>query len=519
MAAAPSSMAPPDRLFAVMADGSNPLTWGEMAHKRNRIANSLERRLKGDMIAGAVYGKNSGEWGLCFQVCTALGLRFSPINWHLVADEIGFIVDDCDADVVFFDAEFAANVAAMKSKTPKVKMWVCMDGAPGGGAVALQDLVNEAPADAAPPVHSRRGGTVGYTGGTTGKPKGALRDGGKAPLSPEKIAYFLKVWGFQRMMPAPIQLVCAPLYHAVPSVWFTIGLSMGSTFVFMKKFDARQALAAIQRFRINGFYMPPILLKRMLLLPAQEKAAFDLSSVRTIMSGGAACPSSVKQGIVEMFGKVLFELYGASEIGAVAIMDPDHILEKPLSCGKPPAGISVILMDDAKQRITQPRVPGEIFAKGQNIDRYHKQEEKTKEAMSGDYFSVGDVGYFDEDGYLYISDRKIDMVVSGGVNIYPAQVEEVLHQHPDVEDVAVFGITDEEYGERVHAALKLAPGRQLTAKALLDWCSGKIGKFQLPRVTDITFHTEDFPRSDAGKLRKKVLKVQIEASQVPRSRL
>jgi len=190
-------------------------------------------------------------------------------------------------------------------------------------------------------------------------------------------------------------------------------------------------------------------------------------------------------------------------------MPPEEILKRPLSCGKIASGFDVVLLDEQKQRIDKPGVAGEIYAKGFNIDRYHKLEDKTDEARYGDYFSVGDVGYFDEDGFLYISDRKIDMVVSGGVNIYPAQVEEVFHQHPSVEDVAVFGVPDDEYGERVHAALKLVPGGQLTAKELLDWCDGRIGRFQLPREANVSFHSEDFPRSEAGKLRKKALRETI----------
>merc|ERR1712150_69930 len=156
----------------------------------------------------------------------------------------------------------------------------------------------------------------------------------------------------------------------------------------------------------------------------------------------------------------------------------------------------------------EPRVAGEIFAKGFNIDGYHKLEEKTKEAQFEEYFSVGDIGFFDEDGYLYISDRKSDMVVSGGVNIYPAQVEEVLQSHPDLEDVAVFGVPDEEFGERIHAAVKPIAGRAISAKDILQFCEGKIGKFQLPKAADISFHA-DFPRSDAGKLRKKDVRAAV----------
>jgi len=484
-----------------------------MAVQRDRIAHSVAKHLPESMFAGAVYGKNSPEWLLCNQVVASLGLRFSPINWHLVADEIAYIVDDCDADVVFFDKEFAPQVASMRAQTPKVKLWVCMDGSVDG-AVSLEKLLSEAPADAKAPAHSRKGGAVGYTGGTSGRPKGAVRSGGMG--DPQQMMAMLQGWGMLRMMPAPIQLVAAPMYHAMPTAWYGIGCALGTTFVMMNKFDASTALATIKKFNINGFYMPPILLKRLMKAPAEAKANVK-GTVMTIMSSGAACPSSVKQGINDMFGPVLFELYGASELGGVTIMDPENMLKKPLSCGKPAGGMDVILLDDKKQKIEKANVAGEIFAKGFNIDEYHKQEAKTNEAKFGDYMSVGDVGYFDEDGFLYISDRKIDMVVSGGVNIYPAQVEETLQGHPDLEDVAVFGVPDEEFGERVHAALKPYPGRNITAEAVLKWCDGKLGKFQLPKAADISFHSEDFPRSDAGKLRKKNLKAQILAA--PSSKL
>uniref|UniRef100_A0A7S0FXW4 Uncharacterized protein n=1 Tax=Pyrodinium bahamense TaxID=73915 RepID=A0A7S0FXW4_9DINO len=488
-----------------------------MAAKRDRIAYALAKRLSDDVVAGAIYSKNSVEWALCNQVCTVLGLRFSPINWHLVADEIAYIVDDCDANVLFFGVEYAPTLADVRPKTLKVKVWVCMDGT-AEGALALEGLVAEAPETPVLPPHNRKGGMISYTGGTTGKPKGAVREGGIA-MPPDVRMAMLDQWGLLRMMPHPVQLVSGPMYHAMPAAWFAVGLPLGTTFVFMQKFDALGALAAIRRFKVNGFYMPPVLLKRLLQVPEDVKKQYDISSVKTIMSGGAACPTSVKEGIVAMFGPVLYELYGASELGGVAVMGPEHMLKKPLSCGRPAAGMDVILLDDNRQKITQPLVSGEIFAKGLNIDRYHKLDALTQEARFGDYFSVGDIGYFDEDGFLYISDRKIDMVVSGGVNIYPAQVEDVLHKHPDVEDVAVFGLPDSEYGERVHAALRLVDGRQVTAKAVLDWCNGKIGKFQLPREDEISFHTETFPRSEDGKLRKKVLRAQVQARKAPHSRL
>lgn len=504
---------PADRLFAVLADGSDALTWGDMVIKRNRIACALSKHLPDSIIAGAIYSKNSVQWALCHQVCTVMGLRFSPINWHLVGDEVAYIVDNCDADVVFFGKDFVNIVSDVRSRTPKVKAWVCMDGA-AKDAFALDDLVNEAPLDAAPPSHKRSGGMISYTGGTTGKPKGAVRDSAGQADAKDRMK-MLGEWGFMRMMPHPIQLVAAPLYHAMPMAWYSVGVALGCTFVFMPKFDIAVTLAAIDKYKINGFYMPPILLKRLLQTTPEQRSKVNLSSVRTVMSGGAACPFIVKQGISDMFGPVLHEIYGASEMGGVAVMGPENMLKKPLSCGRPAAGFEIIILDENKQKVTKPGVAGDIYAKGMNIQAYHKLDEKTDEAKFGDFFSVGDIGYFDEDGYLYISDRKIDMIVSGGVNIYPAQVETIFQNYPDIEDVAVFGLPDEEYGERVHAAVKLAPGRQATAKKMLEWCEGKIGKFQLPREADISFHSEDFPRTEAGKLRKKVLRQSILDKQSP----
>lgn len=514
-----------DKVFAVMHDGSGGITYGEMASKRDQIAYSLSKRLPHNIVSGAIYSKNSVAWCLSREVCTAMGLRLSPINWyglslsyrsfslyrihrHLVADEISYIVDDCDADVVFFGVDFLGNIPAIQAKASKVKAWVCMD-AIVDGFLSLEELMQEAPEGAKAPPHNRKGGSIGYTGGTTGKPKGAVR-AAAAGADPKRNMATVKEWGLGRMMPQPVQLVAAPLYHAMPTAWLGIGTALGSTFVLMPKFDAEATLAAIQQHRVNGFYMPPILLKRLLQLPASVKSQYDTSSVKTIMSSGAACPASVKEGIFAEFGPVLHELYGASELGAVAVMSPEHMLRKPKSCGKPAYGVTIMVVDEHKKKIEQPGVAGEIYATSEmNIKGYHKQEAKTEESKLGDYFSVGDVGYFDDEGFLYITDRKIDMVVSGGVNIYPAQVEEVLQNHPGLADVAVFGVPDSEYGERVHAALKVVPGGSVTAKSVLAWCDGKIGKFQLPKEADISFHAEDFPRSEAGKLRKKVLREQV----------
>jgi len=512
MAAPPTP--PSDRLFAAKHDDSQRLTWGDMVQYRNRIAHSLSTRLPArDVIAGAIYGKNCPEWLLCHTVCSALGLRFSPINWHLVPDEIAYIVGDCDADIVFFGVEFSAQVLEIKSRT-QTHVWICMNGSLDG-TISLSSLLAETSKSAVPPLHQRLGGMISYTGGTSGRPKGAVRI--NQSMSPEVARAMFEQWGFMRLMPEPVMLVCAPLYHAMPLAWFSFGLVLGATNVIMSKFDSVGALAAIQQFRVNGFYAPPILLKRLMQAPADAKSLYDLSSIRTIMSGGAACPVVVKRGIVDMFGPVLHEVYGATELGGVALMGPDNMLNKPLSCGRPGPGMDVIILSDAKKKIETPRVVGEIFAKGFVVDGYHKLETKTKEAMFGDYFSVGDVGYFDEDGFLYISDRKIDMIISGGANIYPVQVEEIFQAHPDIEDVAVFGVPDDEFGERVHAAVKLRSGRHSTAEDILQFCTGKIGKFQLPKAGEISFHAEDFPRSEAGKLRKKELKAIVLSH--PRSKL
>mmetsp|Transcript_230 Transcript_230/g.521 ORF Transcript_230/g.521 Transcript_230/m.521 type:complete len:538 (+) Transcript_230:61-1674(+) len=522
---------PADRLFAVMHDGSKAITWGQMIEKRDRVAHSILKhlpQLAGGGGSSAIYGKNSVDWLVARQVISVLGLRFSPINWHLVADEIAYIVDDCDADLLFFGHEQLDIVKGFMPQTPKVKLHVAIDGT-CPGFKSFEELYNEAPVGAKPPPIVANQSVIFYTGGTTGKPKGACRTFAPPQFKSMEEAFEMKKtnleeWGADRGLPEPVQLCAAPLYHSLPLGWATMGSTIGSSFVLMKRFDAKQALGAIQRFKVTNMSVPPILLKRFLQVPEEEWKQFDISSIKAMMTGGAACATTIKEGVFKRFGPVLFELYGSSETGGVAIMPPEEMLKRPTSCGKICKAFKVMIVDDNKKQITEPGVAGEIYATGNNISGYHKLEAKTKEACMGEYMTVGDVGYVDKDNFLYISDRMIDMVVSGGVNIYPAQVEEVLNGHPAIEDIAVFGVPDEEYGERVHAAIKFAPGKSAKTEDLLKWADGKIGKFQLPKEGDFSFHSDDFPRSEAGKLRKKALRQTVldskdKKSSPPASRL
>jgi acyl-CoA synthetase (AMP-forming)/AMP-acid ligase II len=250
--------------------------------------------------------------------------------------------------------------------------------------------------------------------------------------------------------------------------------------------------------------MAPTLLKRIVDLPAEVRARYDVSSMRVIVVAGAPCPMRVKEEVVRVFGPVLYEFYGSTELGVNTVLRPEDVLRKPGSCGRAAAGLELAVLD-ADGRPLPAGQPGELFVRRHAgaFDGYYKNPAATRDASRGDWLSVGDVAYLDDDGFVYICDRKRDMVISGGVNIYPAEIEDALHRHPAIADVAVFGVPDDEWGERVHAAIQLRPGATLTADEVRAFARDRIADYKTPR--EVSFH-DDFPRDTAGKLVKRLLR-------------
>ena len=301
-----------------------------------------------------------------------------------------------------------------------------------------------------------------------------------------------------------MHLVAGPLYHSAPGGFAQFTHAFGGTVVVMRRFDPEDALSTIERHRCTSTFMAPTLIKRIVDLPGRVRARYDVSSMRALVVAAAPCPMRVKEEALAYFGPVLWEFYGSTELSINTILRPEDMLRKPGSCGRAAPGVELaILADDG--RPVAPGTPGELHVRRFPgiFDGYYKDAEATREAQRGEWATVGDVAWMDDEGFVYICDRKRDVIISGGVNIYPAEIEDVLHRHPSIDDVAVFGVPDADWGERVHAAVQPRPGAVVTAEEVLGFARLHMADYKIPR--EISFH-EEFPRDLAGKLLKRVLR-------------
>jgi acyl-CoA synthetase (AMP-forming)/AMP-acid ligase II len=341
------------------------------------------------------------------------------------------------------------------------------------------------------------GGSMTYTAGTTGKPKGALR----RAVDPAAVLPTLQALDLAR---EHVHLAAGPLYHSAPGAFAAYTLILGGGVVVLPKFDPEAALAAIDRHRCTSTFMAPTLLKRIVELPAEVRARYDVSSMQVIVVAAAPCPMRVKEEVLGQFGPVLYEFYGSTELGVNTILRPEDVLRKPGSCGRAAPGLELAVLDDDGRTLPAGQ-PGELFVRRHPamFEEYYKKPEATRDTQRGDWASVGDVAWMDEDGFVYICDRKRDMIISGGANIYPAEIEDVLHRHPAVADVAVFGVPDDDWGERVHAAVELRPDAAAGAEEIIAFARDHLAGYKAPR--EVSFH-QALPRDTAGKLVKRVLR-------------
>jgi long-chain acyl-CoA synthetase len=336
-----------------------------------------------------------------------------------------------------------------------------------------------------------------YTAGTTGNPKGAYRSRGTEPAVIERYVRWFE------LRPDDVHLAAGPLYHSAPGAFASFQAILGATVVVMPRFDAEEALRLVERHRCTTTFMAPTLLQRITALPAAVRARYDVSSMRVIIVAAAPCPFEVKRSVMELFGEVLYEFYGSSELGVNTLMLPEEQLVKPGSCGRVVEGVEVEVLDDDGRELPRGQ-PGELWIRSpQEITEYWRNEEATAASRRDGYFTVGDVGYLDDDGYLYIVDRKRDMVISGGVNVCTTEVENVIHGHPEVWDVAVIGIPSDEWGETVHAIVQPRPGAELDGETLLAWVAERLADYKKPRSLELR---AELPRDDAGKIRKRDLR-------------
>ncbi|MEO8144586.1 MAG: AMP-binding protein [Betaproteobacteria bacterium] len=421
-----------------------------------------------------------------------LGAYTCPVNWHFRADEAGWILRDSSARVLVIESDLLAQVK---------------DGIPPGVTV-VQAGARQWRAWLAS--HARHAGperaarySMPYTSGTTGRPKGIRR---LAPPDAERAARVLaesikRVYGLQ---PGARALLSAPVYHSAPNMYATQAILLGATLFLESRFDAERTLQLIERERITHAYLVPTMFSRMLKLPDAVKRRHDLSSMQFVLSMGSTCAPEVKRAMIEWWGPVIHESYAASELGIVTFITAAEALERPGSAGRPIEGTLLKILD-AEGRELPPRATGLIYARNPTYTdfTYVNNEEARRELERDGLWTLGDMGWLDEDGYLYLSDRAVDMVISGGVNIYPAEIESALIGMPGVADCAVFGIPDPEFGESLAAAVQSQAGVALTQEAVQSWLKERIAGYKVPRL--IVFH-DTLPREDSGKIFKRRLR-------------
>jgi acyl-CoA synthetase (AMP-forming)/AMP-acid ligase II len=492
-----------------LIEGERVWSWAELIARRNRLGHALlglGLRPGGNVI---VYAENSLEHYLAGAGARAAGLIPAPMNHRLVADEVTYILDHSDAVAVLVSDRFLPMVETVRERANKVERWILLGAERRPWATHLDDLLAAGRPDPVElPAGEAFGASIIYTGGTTGKPKGALRRG----INPQDLMDTLRA--LDLLDPNHVHLVAGPMYHSAPGGLAFYTHVVGGSVVIMPKFDAEQALALIARHRCTSTFMAPTLLKRIVDLPAAVRARHNVSSMRAIIMAAAPCPMSVKEGVVAHFGPALYEFYGSSELGVNTVLRPEDVLRKPGSCGRAAPGKEIALLDDDGRPVPVGE-PGELYVRRFPgiLDEYYRDPGATEKIRRGDWYTVGDVAYVDADGFYYICDRKRDMIISAGVNIYPAEIEDALHRHPDVLDAAVFGVPDEDWGERVHAALQLRPGATADPEAIIAFCRRQIADYKVPR--EVSFH-EDFPRDAAGKLLKRQLREPFWAGRASR---
>jgi long-chain acyl-CoA synthetase len=492
----------PDHLALVDPDGI-PHRAGALLGEANRAVHGL-RRLglgPGDVVATVL--PNGAPMIELWLAATQAGMYLVPINHHLTAAEIAYILRDSSAKAFVGDERFAAacRAAADEAELP-ASARLAVGAVPGFRAYAE---LKAGESDALPDGRSA-GQVMNYTSGTTGRPKGVRRP--LMPFDPDTVgsmfAMFLAMFGITPGGDG-VHLTGSPLYHTAVLMFAGCSLHFGHTVVLMDKWTPESCLDVIQRQRVTTSHMVPTQFHRLLALPEDVKQRFDVSSTRHMIHAAAPCPVDVKRRMLEWWGSVIYEYYAASE-GGGTLVTPEEWLQHPGTVGRAWPSSEIRVLDDDGGAVAT-GTPGTVYMKlGVQDFEYHGDRKKTAANRRDGFFTVGDIGYLDPEGYLFLCDRKIDMIISGGANIYPTEVESVLLTHPKIGDVAVFGIPDDDWGEQVKAVVEPAPGvtpGPALADEILAFCTDRLAKYKTPRSID--FVTE-LPRDPNGKLYKRKLR-------------
>ena len=472
--------------------GERVLDFASLSRRANRAANVFKGLgcVEGDRIAAMSFNSIEG-----FEIANGVrrvNMVAVPVNYRLRGAEIAHVLNDSGARVVIAGPD---HVDAVMSARPEVKgdrRFVAIGGHVPDGWLsynALMEAASEAPV--VDEIGDGLAASMIYTSGTTGNPKGAWRPNGV------DIAYVMQVISTFELNQSDVYLMCGPGYHSGVAFFSALHHLLGGTVVAQPKFEADGALDLIERHRVTTAFIAPTILQR--LVDAQQERPRDTSSLRALILGAAPCPHALKVRAEAVFGSVLWEFYGATETGVNTVLRPEDQMRKPGSCGTAMPGQEIRLVDENGNEVADGE-PGEFMVRNAWLAEYYNRPDATCKSLHDGFFSVGDVAYRDSEGYYYICDRRIDMIISGGVNIYPAEIEAVLHAHPSVIDAAVIGVPDEQWGESVKAVVQLRVGTSASEDELIAFCAERLASYKKPRSIDFV---DELPRDAAGKLLKR----------------
>jgi long-chain acyl-CoA synthetase len=508
----------PDEPALIFEPSGRVVTWSEYEATANRVAHVLRDSglHQGDHIA--LFLENQPAVLTTEAGAERSGVVFTPVNSFLSAEEVAHIVNDSESRLVVTSATKAEVTSQLPALCPKVERWLLVGeaGAPAAPFESWDEAVASASSD--PIVDESMGGPMMYSSGTTGRPKGIVRP--LPAIAPSETSFaVMGIAALWRLREGMVYLSPAPLYHAAPQVSCAISLRMKSTVVVMEHFDPTSYLTLVERYRVTHSQVVPTMFTRMLKLPESVRASADVSSLEWVIHAAAPCPVPVKEQMIEWFGPILLEYYAASEGNGGTFIDSQDWLAHKGSVGRAMV-VSIHILDDEEKECPV-GTPGTVWFSGAADFKYFNDPEKTAAAMrdgadGARLSTVGDMGYLDADGYLYLTDRKAHMIISGGVNIYPAEAENVLVTHPQVMDAAVIGVPDEDLGEEVKAVVQLVEGATGDAeleRTLIAFCRDHLAHYKCPRSVDFV---DALPRLPTGKLYKAPLRERYWADHATR---
>jgi fatty-acyl-CoA synthase len=497
----------PDKAAYVMAGSGATISYRQLMERSRRAAHAMRALGTERGACVAIMMENQHRYLELAWAAQRAGLRYTAISPRLTASEVAYVLEDSGTRLLFVSETTAAVAREAAQQVPAVSARIAVDG-DVAGFESYDRLVAGHPAT---PLHDEAEGLEFlYSSGTTGRPKAIKAELGLNPIGtpPPIVPLFGRLYGFGS---DTVYLSPAPLYHSAPLRFNMAVHRLGGTTIVMKNFDAASALELIERYKVTHVQMVPTMFIRMLRLPEKERLRHDLSSLRAVIHAAAPCPVDVKREMIEWLGPIIYEYYSATELYLLTAIDSEEWLAHPGSVGRAHVGTPHVLDDEGNE--LPPGEAGTIWSEGGLSFEYHNAPEKTAESRNErGWTTVGDVGYLDADAYLYLTDRKADMIISGGVNIYPQEAENVLVTHTAVADAAVFGIPHPELGEEVMGVVQVtvgaSPNPELKAD-LLSYCHQRLAKYKCPRTIDFV---DQLPREPTGKLYKRLLRERYAAA-------